>query len=132
MDFEFYEVPITHIMERFGSGFEVEENLNEQQEDNYRQFPGGSPLGPPKNMPPMHVPAKPKGTGFGPAPLAIDPGAIRRCLYRFVYIWLRSGRAFWMYLTFVGRNSIAGWRWNGRRWVYFGVDIDRIEYFICS
>ncbi|WP_207670916.1 hypothetical protein [Caloramator sp. E03] len=132
MDFEFYEVPIGHIMERFGTGFEEEENLNGQQEDNYRQFPGASPLGPPKSVPPMQAPAKPKGPGFGPAPSAVDTGAIRRCLYRFVYIWLRNGRAFWMYLTFVGRNSIAGWRWNGRRWVYFGLDTDRIEYFICS
>jgi hypothetical protein len=33
--------------------------------------------------------------------------------------------------VFVGRNSVAGWRWNGFRWVYFGVDLRRIDSFVC-
>jgi hypothetical protein len=62
---------------------------------------------------------------------AVDPGAIRRCLYRYVYIWLENGRSFWAWLTFVGRTSVAGWRWNGYRWVYFGIDLSDIEAFVC-
>lgn len=132
MDFEFYEVPFAYVMGQFGMGYEMQEDLNMRSDDN-RQFPFGpsfnpSPAGPPKNMPPLTTPSKPKTQSLG----AVDPRAIRRCLFRFTYIWLRNGRAFWMYLTFVGRHSIAGWRWNGRRWVYVGIDIDRIEYFVCN
>lgn len=41
---------------------------------------------------------------------AIDPGAIRHCLYRYTYIWLKSGRSFWFYPTYVGPASIAGYQ----------------------
>lgn len=112
--------------------------------------PGGQPFGPPgggpqggpqggvpSGPPPSFTPPKTQayGHGFGPqggiSPQAIDPGAIRRCRYRFVYIWLRNGSSFWAWLTYVGRRSVAGYRWNGRRWVYFGVDLRRIEAFYC-
>lgn len=132
MDFDFYEVPFGYIVEQFGMGYEMQENVF-QPDDNFRQLPFGpsptqSPIGPPKNMPPFSAPSKPKSQSLG----IVDPRAIRRCLFRFTYIWLRNGRSFWIYLTFVGRHSIAGWRWNGRRWVYVGIDIDRIESFICN
>lgn len=61
---------------------------------------------------------------------AIDPVAIRGCLFRFTYIWLRRD-SFWFYPTFIGRNSISGFRWNGFRWVLFGTDLNRIESFQC-
>jgi len=94
------------------------------------QLPGFGPLdGPPTGPPPSVTPqlAEPQGIGVQ----AIDPGAIRRCRYRFVYLRLTNGREFWAWLTFVGRRSIAGWRWTGFRWVYFGIDIRRIESFYC-
>lgn len=92
--------------------------------------PGGVPMGPPPNFTPT------KAQGFaapqaGISPMAIDSGAIRRCRFRFVFIWPKNGRGFWAWLTFVGRRSIAGYRWNGRRWVYFGMDLRRIESFYC-
>ncbi|NTZ20028.1 hypothetical protein EXW96_21470, partial [Paenibacillus sp. JMULE4] len=66
---------------------------------------------------------------------AVDPGGIRNCLFQFVYIWQTNGDQYWIYLTFVGRNSIAGFRWFGRgnfgHWVYFGLDLRRIESFFC-
>jgi hypothetical protein len=106
--------------------------------------PGGGPFGPggqqggvPSGPPPSFTPSKNQAQiqGFG-APggigvQAIDPGAIRRCRFRYVYIWLRNGNSFWAWLTFVGRRSISGYRWNGRRWVYFGIDLRRIDAFIC-
>ena len=79
------------------------------------------PPGPPPNKEPMK----------GPSLKAVDPGAIKNCKYRYVYIWPRGGRGFWAYLTYVGRDSIAGYSWNGRRWVYFGMDLRRIESFQC-
>lgn len=69
--------------------------------------------------------------GQGPSVKAVDPGAIFPCLYRYVYIWPNYGPGFWAYVTFVGPTSIAGWRFNGRRWVYFGMDLKRIRSFYC-
>lgn len=82
----------------------------------------------PKGPPPMHEPMK-KHTG--PSTKAVDQGAIKGCKYRYVYIWPRRGRGFWAYLTYVGRTSVAGFRWNGRRWTYFGMDLRQIESFQC-
>lgn len=92
---------------------------------------GGPPQGPPPSFTPSQAQAQQLGGPGGPGAFAVDPGAIRQCLYRYVFIWLRGGRGFWIYLTFVGRRSIAGWRWNGRFWVYFGIDIRRIQSFYC-
>lgn len=92
-------------------------------------FPGGGQQagGPPTTPPPAFVPQE-QATAF-----AVDPGAIRRCMYRFTYIWLIDGRSFWFYPVFLGRNSIAGWRWSRRRgWVYYGMDLRQIRSFRCS
>ncbi|CDQ41124.1 MULTISPECIES: hypothetical protein [Virgibacillus] len=99
--------------------------------------PGGGPPGPPPGPggpgqgqaptapPPSFVPQKPQVQTF-----AVDPGGIRFCLFRNTYIWLRRD-SFWFYPIFVGRNSIAGFRWTGFGWVYFGIDLDRIESYQC-
>ncbi len=88
-----------------------------------------SPSSPPSGPPPGFEPSM-QTTG-GISPLAIDPGAIRPCTNRFVYIWLENGSSFWAWLVFVGPRSVAGWRWTGRRWVYFGVDTRNIDSFWC-
>ena len=99
-------------------------------------FPGGGPGGypgggqqaggPPSSPPPAYVPQE-QATAF-----AVDPGGIRRCMFRFTYIWLIDGRSFWFYPVFLGRNSIAGWRWSRRRgWVYYGMDLRQIRSFQC-
>ncbi len=93
--------------------------------------PGGSPGGgqaggPPSSPPPAFVPQE------QPTAFAVDPGGIRGCMYRFTYIWLIDGRSFWFYPVFLGRNSIAGWRWSRRRgWVYYGMDLRQIRSFRC-
>ena len=88
--------------------------------------PGGPPSGPPPSFVPSQMAAQ-QGIGI----LAINPGAIRPCRFRYVYLWLDNGQQFWAWLVFVGSRSIAGWRWLGFRWVYFGIDLDRIESFVC-
>lgn len=102
--------------------------------------PGGPPGGPggfqggPPGPPPSGAPNKPlqaKSFAGGPQTFAVSPGSIRPCRFQFVYIWLRNGRSFWAWLTHVDRRTAAGFRWNGRRWVYFGVDLRRIEFFEC-
>lgn len=92
--------------------------------------PGGAPVGPP----PSFTPSQSQAQSFGGIGIqAVDPGSIRRCLFRFTFIWLENGRSFWAFPTFVGRRSLAGFRWMGRRrgWVYFGIDLRRIESFVC-
>lgn len=92
----------------------------------YNQPPKQSeaPKSPPPNFTPQQSQAK---------PFAIDPGGIANCLYRYVYIWPTGshGRGYWVYLTYVGHKNIAGFRWNGRYWVYGGIDLRRIESFQC-
>lgn len=92
------------------------------------QFPGQGPdTGAPTAPPPTFVPTKPlSATTF-----AVDPGSIRRCLFRFTYIWLRNFQQFWFYPVFIGRTSISGYRWTGLRWVFFGVSLRQIESFTC-
>ncbi len=88
------------------------------------QGPSQQRQGPPRSAPPRHVPNE-------PALRAIDPGAIRGCLYRFTYIWLQNRQSFWAYPVFVGRNSLAGWRFRRGRWEYFGMDLRDIRSFSC-
>lgn len=99
--------------------------------------PFGQPGGPqgsgaPSGPPPSITPSKQSATfQSGPGVMAVEPQTIRRCVFRFVYIWPRRGRGFWAWLTFVGRRSVSGYRWNGRRWVYFGMDLRQIDSFTC-
>ena len=86
---------------------------------------GGQQTNAPTTPPPNFTPTQSQFQTF-----AVDPGGIRGCLFRFTYVWLRRD-AFWYFPTFVGRNSIAGFRWTGFRWVYFGIDLNRIQSFQC-
>lgn len=92
-------------------------------------FPGQqhgqqAPSGPPPNAAPPY----PSHQAF-----AVDPGAIRGCLHRFTYIWLSRRQGFWFFPVFVGRTSVAGYRWRNRlrRWEYMGIDLNRIDQFSC-
>lgn len=88
---------------------------------------GGPPVGPP----PQQIPQQQQLQGQGPQVMAVDPGSIRGCLYRYTYVWLSRFQSFWFYPTFVGRRSVAGYRWTGFNWVYFGIDLNRIQSFTC-
>jgi hypothetical protein len=98
--------------------------------------PPGPPFGPPGQQgggaqaptapPPQFTPAKPSATAF-----AVDPGAISRCIFRNTYVWLNNGQNFWFFPVFVGRTSVAGFRWTGRFWIYFGIDLRNIDSFTC-
>ncbi len=91
---------------------------------------GGYQSGPPQGRPPSFTPSQASAQQTAGV-LAVDPGAIRPCRFRFVYLWLDNRQQFWAWLVFVGRQSAAGWRWNGFRWVYFGIDLDEIRSFVC-
>lgn len=89
--------------------------------------PAGASSGPPSGPPPSFIPQQAQGPGV----FAVDPGAIRPCTFRYVFIWLNTGERFWAWLIFVGRRSVSGWRWTGFRWIYFGVDLRNIQSFVC-
>jgi hypothetical protein len=91
----------------------------------------GASSGPPSSPPPSFIPQQSQAQTQGVGVFAVDPGAIRPCNFRYVFIWLNTGERFWAWLVFVGRRSAAGWRWTGFRWIYFGVDLRNIESFVC-
>lgn len=89
---------------------------------------GGAPYGPPPDI----IPSKQQGQmQFMPGTHTVNPNSLRPCRFRYVYIWPRRGRPFWAWLTYVGRRSASGFRWNGFRWLQFGIDLRQIESFIC-
>ncbi|MGD6801386.1 transporter [Rossellomorea aquimaris] len=91
-----------------------------------------APAGPPPAFTPTQATAQTLSTGGqGPSAFAVDPGAIRGCLFRYTYLWLTSGQSFWFYPTFIGRQSISGFRWTGFRWVFYGTDLRRVRSFKC-
>jgi hypothetical protein len=99
----------------------------------FDQFIPRSPQGPqgqPPSGPPSFTPQEAQAQQYG-ATTFVDQGAIRPCIFRFVYIWPRRGSGFWAWLTFVGSRSVAGFRWDGRRWNYFGMDLRDIRSFQC-
>ncbi|MFC0523450.1 hypothetical protein ACFFGV_07615 [Pontibacillus salicampi] len=95
--------------------------------------PQGGPQGPPPGPPPSTPPIGQQGVGGQPNVLAVDPGALYGCLYRYTWIRLNNGRTFWYYPTYIGRTSVAGYRWRRRqqRWVYYGIDTRQIASFSC-
>lgn len=90
---------------------------------------GPSPSQGPPPPPPTFTPQMQQQATVSPT--AVDPGAISGCRGRYTYMWLRNGDNFWFYPTFVGRNSVSGYRWNGFFWMYAGVDLRQITSFTC-
>ncbi|MFD4815501.1 hypothetical protein [Peribacillus butanolivorans] len=84
--------------------------------------------GPPHKAPPLFIPQFPGGMFK-----AIDTGSMKGCLYQNTYVWLINGRSFWFYPTYVGYNSVAGYRWrpSQQRWAYYGTDASEIRSFQC-
>ncbi|WP_255301660.1 hypothetical protein [Bacillus sp. AFS040349] len=111
--------------------------------------PGGAPMSPPGLGTPGGAPTSPPGQGAQAGPptspppsfvpqqtqqaqaFAVDPGSIRRCLFRFTYVWLSGNQQFWFYPIFIGQQSISGYRWTGFRWVFFGISLRQIQSFTC-
>ena len=62
---------------------------------------------------------------------AVSPGSISFCLYKFTYIWEKGNRSYWAYLLNVDKKSISGFRWFRGTWVYFGLDLNRVDSFVC-
>lgn len=98
-------------------------------------FPGSNINPSQLGAPPSHIPNKnDKGVKFFNASdinKAVSQNSIRFCLFQFTYIWERNGRSYWTFLLNVDRVSVSGLRWFNRRWVFFGLDLRKIDSFIC-
>lgn len=96
-------------------------------------FGAGAQQGPPPGPPPSTPPIQSFGQQEDIGVFAVDPGAFYGCLYRYTYVRLENGRRFWFWPTFIGRRSVAGYRWRPRqyRWVYMGIDTNQIRSFQC-
>ena len=78
------------------------------------QVPGGGVgMGPPLGRPPQFIPSQAAAQQTAGV-LAVDPGAIRPCRFRFVYLWLDTG-------------SSSGHGWYLSETVRFRVEMDRVQ-----
>lgn len=93
--------------------------------DYYSRAKQAPPTSPPPNFTPKQSESKSSNTK------AIDQGAIAPCTFRFSYIWPKKGNSFWAFLIYVGKKSVAGWKFMRGRWVYFGMDLKEIKSFTC-
>lgn len=83
--------------------------------------------GKPTHTPPSTIPA-PAEIGT----LAVDPQALRSCLFRDTYITLRNRTSFWYHPTYIDHVSTSGFKWNGHVWLPWGTDLDQIVSFRCT
>jgi hypothetical protein len=60
-----------------------------------------------------------------------NPRQFRRCLNRYMYVWLRNGNSFWFYPIYIAGDTLIGYRWREFGWVYFTLNIRRISYYQC-
>lgn len=86
---------------------------------------------PPDKDPPNFIPLKSQSYSLQMTGLGIDDRALRLCMFRHIYIWFRDGIEFWAWLTFIGGGHTLGWRWSGSSWIYFEIDLRKIESYIC-
>lgn len=89
--------------------------------------PNASP-GPPPSYTPKQAPA---AKASDPTLFKVSPGSISPCKYQYVYVWQTNGSSYWAWFTRIDRTTASGYRWNGYRWIYFGVDLNKIESFEC-
>ncbi len=95
--------------------------------------PQGPPGGPPPG-PPGPPPAAPFGRGTDRErfpPFIPDVNRLRRCLFRYTYIWLNNGNDFWFYPVALSGGFLAGFRWRNSRWRFETLNIRRIAFFQC-
>ncbi|MGL4654324.1 MAG: hypothetical protein ACRCWM_00330 [Sarcina sp.] len=65
---------------------------------------------------------------------AVSAQALSICLNKLTYIWQNDNKEYWSYIFYIDHVSFVGWRWNEyiKDWVYFGVDISKVEAFTCK
>lgn len=103
--------------------------FNNQYRQKVEEYPiqqQAAPTSPPPNYTPKlaNVPTPNLST--------VEFGIINPCIFKYTYLWLKNGDEFWSYLVYISRTAIAGWRYQGGRWVYFTLDLSDLRNFTCS
>ena len=80
----------------------------------------------PTNPPPSKIPRRKPGL------FAVDPQALRGCLYRDTYILLSNRTSCWFHPTYIDYVSTSGYKWNGAAWIPWGTELERIVSFQCT
>lgn len=116
-----HNVPMQHHQYQHGQ-YQHGGHYGQYPYGQYGQYPYGQ-YGQyaPTFRPPSYVPRKPY----------YHPGSVRICTNKMAYLWLVDGRNFWVWITYVTRRTVNGYRWTGRRWVYFEADVNEVETFYC-
>jgi len=75
---------------------------------------------PPVSPPSKTIPKKPRTSYI------ID------CLHSYTYVWPKKGKPFWFYPTRIEYGEVSGYRWNGKKWTFYGFDPEYIDQVACS
>ncbi|MFC5528200.1 transporter [Cohnella yongneupensis] len=73
----------------------------------------------PPAPPPAYIPPKPSVSYM------ID------CINKDSYVWLRNGESFWFFPVYLQSFGVAGFRWNGVTWVFYGFDPRLVDAVAC-
>ena len=89
---------------------------------------------PPKHKPPKCESCEDKVNPTDSPKYAVSGNALACCLDKLTYIWQNDGKEYWTYVFYVDKVCYVGWRWNKHinDWVYYGVDISKVETFSCK
>ncbi|MGL4742534.1 MAG: hypothetical protein ACRC41_17370 [Sarcina sp.] len=65
---------------------------------------------------------------------SVSGAALACCLNKMTYIWQGDGKEYWAHIFYIDHICFVGWRWNiyVNDWVYFGVDLSKVEAFSCK
>ena len=89
---------------------------------------------PPKHKPPKCESCEDKVNPTNSPQYAVSGNALACCLDKLTYIWQNDGKEYWTYVFYVDKVCFVGWRWHKEinDWVYYGVDISKVETFSCK
>ena len=86
---------------------------------------------PPQSSPPPFIPSKTEISNSGNSVVKdITTENMKDCFNKFTYVWQLNGRSYWAYITSCDKKSLSGWRFIAFKWIYFGVDLSKIECYI--
>jgi len=60
-----------------------------------------------------------------------DTEALRRCADHLIYIWPKTGKSAWMFLTHASGGLVQGYIWTAVGWQYISLDERSIDGFYC-
>lgn len=89
---------------------------------------------PPKSKPPKCTTCDNKIDPTDYPKYSVSAKALACCLDKLTYIWQNDSKEYWTYIFYIDHVCFVGWRWEKHvnDWVYFGIDISKVEAFSCK